>query len=118
MFGCIDLPRDLTTECAARVLVRLALGNKINTLEARTYNGLWRSLVAHLTGGQGVVGSNPASPTIKYQVSDVSVDLGLHLDGRGSLAGSQRLPWTPSDRRVHRWLETPCAEHLLEGDLG
>ena len=26
-------------------------------------NGLWRSLVAHLTGGQGVVGSNPASPT-------------------------------------------------------
>src|SRR5690625_255659 len=25
--------------------------------------GLWRSLVAHLTGGQGVVGSNPASPT-------------------------------------------------------
>src|SRR5690625_1133715 len=28
------------------------------------YHGLWRSLVAHLTGGQGVVGSNPASPTI------------------------------------------------------
>jgi hypothetical protein len=26
-------------------------------------HGLWRSLVAHLTGGQGVVGSNPASPT-------------------------------------------------------
>ncbi len=26
-------------------------------------DGLWRSLVAHLTGGQGVVGSNPASPT-------------------------------------------------------
>ena len=29
-------------------------------------DGLWRSLVAHLTGGQGVVGSNPASPT-KYK---------------------------------------------------
>ncbi len=27
----------------------------------RTKYGLWRSLVAHLTGGQGVVGSNPAS---------------------------------------------------------
>ena len=26
--------------------------------------GLWRSLVAHLTGGQGVVGSHPASPTV------------------------------------------------------
>ena len=26
-------------------------------------HGTWRSLVAHLTGGQGVVGSNPAVPT-------------------------------------------------------
>lgn len=26
-------------------------------------NGLWRSLVAHLTGGQGVAGSNPVNPT-------------------------------------------------------
>ena len=26
-------------------------------------SGLWRSLVARLTGGQEVVGSNPASPT-------------------------------------------------------
>ena len=29
--------------------------------------GLWRSLVAHLTGGQGVVGSNPASPTMSIR---------------------------------------------------
>jgi MFS family permease len=28
-----------------------------------TSHGLWRSLVAHLTGGQGVAGSNPVSPT-------------------------------------------------------
>lgn len=28
--------------------------------------GLWRSLVAHLTGGQGVAGSNPVSPTNVY----------------------------------------------------
>ena len=27
--------------------------------------GAWRSLVAHLTGGQGVAGSNPVAPTIK-----------------------------------------------------
>ena len=26
--------------------------------------GAWRSLVAHLTGGQVVVGSNPIAPTI------------------------------------------------------
>ena len=29
------------------------------------YIGLWRSLVAHLTGGQGVAGSNPVNPTDK-----------------------------------------------------
>ena len=29
---------------------------------------MWRSLVAHLTGGQGVVGSNPAIPTEMSQV--------------------------------------------------
>ena len=26
--------------------------------------GMWRSLVAHLTGGQGVAGSNPVIPTL------------------------------------------------------
>ncbi len=26
--------------------------------------GTWRSLVAHLTGGQGVAGSNPVVPTV------------------------------------------------------
>src|SRR5215218_4217056 len=30
--------------------------------------GLWRSLVAHLTGGQGVAGSNPVSPTIGFSI--------------------------------------------------
>ena len=30
----------------------------------RTSFGAWRSLVAHLTGGQGVAGSNPVAPTI------------------------------------------------------
>ena len=32
-------------------------------LAAEAAIGLWRSLVAHLTGGQGVAGSNPVSPT-------------------------------------------------------
>jgi hypothetical protein len=30
--------------------------------------GLWRSLVAHLTGGQGVAGSNPVSPTNRLTI--------------------------------------------------
>jgi hypothetical protein len=30
-------------------------------------NGAWRSLVAHHTGGVGVVGSNPAAPTNKIK---------------------------------------------------
>ncbi len=34
-----------------------------SSLAPRGSNGLWRSLVAHLTGGQGVAGSNPVSPT-------------------------------------------------------
>src|SRR5665648_481356 len=29
---------------------------------------MWRSLVAHLTGGQGVAGSNPVIPTVFVQV--------------------------------------------------
>ena len=30
--------------------------------------GWWRSLVAHLTGGQGVAGSNPVHPTRNFEV--------------------------------------------------
>src|SRR5690606_14761642 len=32
---------------------------------ADSSTGMWRSLVAHLTGGQGVAGSNPVIPTEK-----------------------------------------------------
>jgi hypothetical protein len=35
-------------------------------------SGLWRSLVAHLTGGQGVASSNLASPTVFDLVRGVS----------------------------------------------
>ena len=37
-----------------------------------TCHGLWRSLVAHLTGGQGVAGSNPVSPTCICPLSILS----------------------------------------------
>ena len=46
-------------------------------------DGLWRSLVAHLTGGQGVVGSNPASPTIAFN----------QADSRGRAPGGLLLPY-------------------------
>ena len=31
--------------------------------------GAWRSPVAHLTGGQGAVGSNPIAPTDKKRLN-------------------------------------------------
>jgi hypothetical protein len=48
-------------------LARRKRRNRTSTLsetgvESRIYNGMWRSLVAHLTGGQGVAGSNPVIP--------------------------------------------------------
>ena len=49
-----------------RVVVEFPL---VATARARS-SGLWRSLVAHLTGGQGVASSNPASPTKRSMPSD------------------------------------------------
>ncbi len=59
-------------------------------------NGLWRSLVAHVTGGHGVAGSNPVSPTerptrgVEPAPPDshdgLERDLGPH-DERGPLRG-------------------------------
>src|SRR5205085_1995231 len=40
------------------------------TLPAGTSTGTWRSLVAHLTGGQGVAGSNPVVPTVRQRPAD------------------------------------------------
>ena len=69
--------------------------------------GLWRSLVAHLTGGQGVAGSNPVSPTI----NDVNSNAALlpdsrQLDGNAvvrftshsPVARAQRARWPPRVR--------------------
>ena len=39
----------------------------MNVAGARDGGGMWRSLVAHLTGGQGVAGSNPVIPTISVE---------------------------------------------------
>ena len=36
---------------------------KLFERELESNNGLWRRLVAHLTGGQGAAGSNPVNPT-------------------------------------------------------
>ncbi len=51
--------------------------------------GMWRSLVAHLTGGQGVAGSNPVIPTIYFRSIPVtwvtvhSGDIGNTFDPNG-----------------------------------
>ncbi len=45
--------------------------NELSERQRKQVNGLWRSLVAHLTGGQGVAGSNPVNPTMKHQVTGI-----------------------------------------------
>ena len=69
--------------------------------------GLWRSLVAHLTGGQGVAGSNPVVPTgwrrpveqLKPLVSGPSWCCGMI----GIVAYEDRC-WGPfGDRGARRW---------------
>ena len=56
--GCHLLrPREKLASC------RLNSISKAANILIRKANGWWRSLVAHLTGGQGVAGSNPVHPT-------------------------------------------------------
>ena len=59
-------------------------------------NGMWRSLVAHLTGGQGVAGSNPVIPT--------------------ESPGNLRVPGTSSLARYEHVTENlpPCASSTPE----
>ena len=52
---------------------------------------MWRSLVAHLTGGQGVAGSNPVIPTVKEQVR------GPHRFGGAGLCATSA--WSDVRRR-------------------
>ncbi len=51
---------------AGRPLGRPATPARLD-LAGRSDTGTWRSLVAHLTGGQGVAGSNPVVPTVLWQ---------------------------------------------------
>ena len=44
--------------------------------------GEWRSLVAHYTGGVGVAGSNPVSPTIRKEVTLIKRGLFFDSDQR------------------------------------
>ena len=58
------------------------------------YYGAWRSLVAHYTGGVGVVGSNPAAPTnflikIKYMV--IRIRAYLQNANSGAITGANFL---------------------------
>lgn len=46
-------------------------------------NGLWRSLVAHYTGGVGVAGSNPVSPTNRVALIGCGPFLYPHLQRAG-----------------------------------
>ena len=73
----------------------------------RTFIGIWRSLVAHLTGGQGAAGSNPAIPTFHriinhhieqevyhdclHRQSDVRTEQGIAAHPRGQQPCSYRL---------------------------
>src|SRR5665647_988068 len=50
---------------------------------------MWRSLVAHLTGGQGAAGSNPVIPTVFSQVSNLE-PFGLAV-AREDSAGNLRV---------------------------
>ena len=58
--------------------------------------GLWRSLVAHLTGGQVVAGSNPVSPTqVRGSFAAIMAAL-LNTPRRDALACVSWLNMTPA----------------------
>ena len=51
---------------------------------------MWRSLVAHLTGGQGVAGSNPVIPTIFIVFCNVQGNNWTFIPGASSSASPGR----------------------------
>jgi hypothetical protein len=62
---CRIVPRSRAPSASGMLVRLLRSGQHRVSLPLRWCRdfGLWRSLVAHLTGGQGVAGSNPVSPT-------------------------------------------------------
>ena len=61
-------------------------------------DGTWRSLVAHLTGGQGVAGSNPAVPTRRSRSEGVPGSHSGPFSIFGSQSGSHRRATEPANR--------------------
>ena len=57
--------QDCLTLWVAKVA---SCGRVLSRASKSLHNGWWRSLVAHLTGGQGVAGSNPVHPTRNFEV--------------------------------------------------
>ena len=56
--------RDILRQFSPGKRSTRAGGLQETAVELGIFNiGMWRSLVAHLTGGQGVAGSNPVIPT-------------------------------------------------------
>ena len=92
--------------------------------------GMWRSLVAHLTGGQGVAGSNPVIPTNTYRAqSTLSVGpfpFGEHMGstatgpriGQTAHGGPAPAPFAPvwtvrtTARRRRRCISTPASSTI------
>ena len=54
---------------------RLGKAEVTGSSPVSSFFGEWRSLVAHLSGGQVVAGSNPVSPTIPSRCSSVAEHL-------------------------------------------
>ncbi|GEM_PF-5824101 len=75
-------------------------------VRSRRTRGLWRSLVAHYTGGVGVAGSNPVSPTrfvMTHIVARSGRDSNFSLIpvaavGRSALSGPPRTSYNCSNR--------------------
>ena len=77
-------------------------------------DGLWRSLVAHLTGGQGVASSNLASPTVKVLVRVGLPDSGTAPRGResGTVSGTFQDPPARAAPRALAADPTPASDFL------
>ena len=80
--GCVGFNGASTSRFSMRVVPEVVSFSALR----RECHGLWRSLVAHLTGGQVVAGSNPVSPTEKSLVSEMLTRLFLYLGELWSIA--------------------------------
>ena len=98
-------------------ILRVGHGVALVLASLRKGTGTWRSLVAHLTGGQGVAGSNPVVPTVFVQVR-----AGAALRGRArsvvSVASMQQRGGRPPSHAattVTQWVNSTGAEQPPRG---